>query len=153
MKAKDYNGTIKTFSKVPNNYNGIINFSSLSDSELEGHGFYDVVIPSYDERIQQLGSIQWDSANNQFTYSVSNRTWTETLAELKTEKIKLAKQIAKLELNETDWYISRESELGTAIPSDITTKRAAVRTACNNHETSINSKTTKAQVQSYDITY
>lgn len=154
MKAKDYNGTIKTYSTLPKSYGNIIGgFDLLSDSDLEGHGFYDVVTPSYNSDTQELGAIYWDSANSQFTYPVSNKTWTETLAELKTSKISLAKDIANSELKETDWYVTRKNELGTAIPSDITTKRAAIRTACNNHETSINAKTTKAQVQSYNITY
>lgn len=154
MKAKDYNGTIKVYNTVPKSYGSIIGgFDLLSDSDLEGHGFYDVVTPTYDPRIQELGSIQWDSANSEFTYPVNNLTWSETLSEIKENKIALAKQQANLELKDTDWYITREAELGTAIPSNITTERAAIRTACTNHETAINAKTTKAQVQSYDITY
>ena len=47
MKAKDYNGTIKVYNRVPKSYGNIIaGFDLLSDSELEGHGFYDVVIPT-----------------------------------------------------------------------------------------------------------
>ena len=154
MKAKNYNGTIKTYNTLPKSYGDIDSgFDLLSDSDLEGYGFYDVVRPSYNPSIQELGSIYWDSTNNEFTYPVNNKTWTETLAELKTAKIELAKDIANTQLSLTDWYVTRESELGTAIPSDIATKRAAIRTACNNHETAINAKTTKAQVQSYDITY
>ena len=32
-------------------------------------------------------------------------------------------------LNHTDWYVLRATEGGTAVPSDITTKRAAARAA------------------------
>ena len=64
-----------------------------------------------------------------------------------------AKQEAKMRLMHTDWYVTRKSEKGTAIPSDVQTDRDAIRTACTNHETAINAKTTKAQVMSYDITY
>ena len=154
MKAKDYNGTIKTYNVVPKSYGNIIGgFDLLSDSELEGHGFYDVVTPTYDGRIKELGDIYFDSTNSQFTYAVNNKTWTETLAELKTERIAEAKQEAKMRLMHTDWYVTRKSEKGTAIPSDVQTDRDAIRTACTNHETAINAKTTKAQVMSYDITY
>lgn len=154
MKAKDYNGTIKVYNRVPKSYGNIIGgFNLLSDDDLEGYGFYDVVVPTYDGRIKELGDIYFDSANSQFTYPVNNKTWTESLSDLKTAKIKEAKQLANDKLSDTDWYVTRKSEKGTAIPSDIQTERDAIRTDCNNHETAINAKTTKAQVVSYDINY
>lgn len=154
MKAKDYNGTIKVYNRVPKSYGNIIGgFDLLSDSDLETHGFYDVVTPSYNLDTQELGDIYFDSANSQFTYPVNNLTWSETLSELKTAKIKQAKDAANQQLITTDWYVIRKQEKGTAIPSDVQTDRDAIRTACTNHETAINAKTTKAQVQSYKITY
>lgn len=154
MKAKDYNGTIKTYSRLPKSYGNIIGgFDLLSDSDLEGHGFYDVVTPSYNSDTQELGDIYFDSANSQFTYPVNNLTWSETLSELKTAKIKQAKDSANQLLIPTDWYVIRKQEKGTAIPSDIQTDRDAIRTACTAHENAINAKTTKSQVQSYNITY
>ena len=152
MKAKDYNGTIKVYNTVPKSYGNIIGgFHLLSDSELEGHGFYDVVTPTYDGRIKELGDIYFDSDNSQFTYPVNNKTWTESLSELKANKIKQIKNYYNNKLSETDWYVTRNSEKGTAIPSDIQTERDGYRTDCNTHETAINAKTTKAQVESYDI--
>ena len=154
MKAKDFNGTIKTYNRLPKSFGNIIGgFDLLSDSDLETHGFYDVVTPTYDSRIKELGDIYFDSANSRFTYPVNNKTWSETLSELKTERIKEAKRIANDELSETDWYVTRKQEKGTAIPSAITTERDGIRTSCSSHETAINAKTTKAQVMSYDITY
>lgn len=152
MKAKDYNGTIKVYNRVPKSYGNIIaGFDLLSDSDLEGHGFYDVVIPTYDSRIKELGDIYFDSDNSQFTYPVSNKTWTESLADLKAKKIIILKRLYNEELSKTDWYVTRKSEKGTAIPSDIQTERDDLRTDCNTHETAINTKTTKAQVESYDL--
>lgn len=152
MKAKDYNGTIKVYNRVPKSYGSIIGgFDLLSDSELEGYGFYDVVMPTYDGRIKELGDIYFDSANSRFTYPVSNKTWTESLADLKAKRIKEVKSIYNSKLAETDWYVTRKSEKGTAIPSDIQTERDGYRTDCNTHETAINAKTTKAQVESYDL--
>ena len=40
-------------------------------------------------------------------------------------------------LKDTDWYILRKADAGTAIPSSITTHRAAVRTKCAEMETAI----------------
>ena len=40
-------------------------------------------------------------------------------------------------MGEHDWYVTRKSEKGTAIPSAITTYRDAVRTACDTRETEI----------------
>lgn len=152
MKAKDYNGTIKVYNTVPKSYGSIIGgFDLLSDSDLQGHGFYDVVVPTYDSRIKELGDIYFDSDNSQFTYPVSNKTWTESLADLKTAKVKELKGIYNAKLAKTDWYVTRKSEKGTAIPSDIQTERDNLRTECGTHETAINAKTTKAQVVSYDV--
>lgn len=152
MKAKDYNGTIKVYSGVPKSYENIIGgFNLLSDSDLEGHGFYDVVTPTYDSRIQELSNIYFDSANNQFTHSVNDKTWTESLADLKTAKIKQLKEIYNNKLSKTDWYVTRKSEKGTAIPSNIQTERDDLRSDCDTHETAISAKTTKSQVESYDL--
>jgi hypothetical protein len=152
MRAKDYNGTIKVYNKVPKSYGSIIGgFDLLSDSDLEEHGFYDVVLPTFDNRIKELGDIYFDSTNSQFTYPVNNRTWTETLSELKTAKIKEVKSIYNTLLSETDWYVIRKQEKGTAIPSDVQANRDALRAACSTHETDINAKTNKAQVESYDL--
>ena len=39
----------------------------------------------------------------------------------------LNKKLAKQYLADTDWYVTRKAEAGTAIPRDITTKRAQAR--------------------------
>ena len=61
------------------------------------------------------------------------------------------KRLYNEELSKTDWYVTRNSEKGIAIPSDIQTERDDLRTACDTHETAINAKTTKTQVESYDL--
>jgi hypothetical protein len=152
MKAKDYNGTIKVYSVLPKSYENIIGgFDLLSDSDLEEHGFYDVVVPTYDSRIKELSNIYFDSANSQFTYSVNDKTWAESLADLKTAKIEQLKGIYNSKLSKTDWYVTRKSEKGIAIPSSIQTERDDLRSDCDTHETAINAKTTKSQVESYDL--
>ena len=56
---------------------------------------------------------------------------------LKTILIRTIKQQAAAELRDTDWYIVRKADAGTAVPSKITTHRAAVRTKAAEMETSI----------------
>jgi len=56
---------------------------------------------------------------------------------LKTILIKRIKAKAANILSETDWYIVRKADAGTAVPSAITTHRAAVRTKCAQMETAI----------------
>ena len=56
---------------------------------------------------------------------------------LKTQLIKKIKLEASVELQNTDWYVLRKADAGTAIPSSITTHRTAVRTKCAEMETAI----------------
>ena len=64
-------------------------------------------------------------------------TSTVRLEGLKTILIKRIKAKAANILSETDWYIVRKADAGTAVPSAITTHRAAVRTKCAQMETAI----------------
>jgi len=56
---------------------------------------------------------------------------------LKTKLIRTVKQQAAGILQDTDWYITRKADAGTAVPSAITTHRAAVRTKAAEMETAI----------------
>ena len=56
---------------------------------------------------------------------------------LKTQLIRTVKSQAAGILAETDWYIVRKADAGTAVPSAITTHRAAVRTKAASQETQI----------------
>ena len=71
MKAKDFNGTIRTYRRLPNVWeddNGVhLNFRKANHASF---GFYDVVKPSYDSISQRLGTIEFDSENEVFTYPV-----------------------------------------------------------------------------------
>ena len=40
-------------------------------------------------------------------------------------------------LEPTDWYVTRKSEISTAIPAKITAFRTATRLVCNSHKTAI----------------
>jgi hypothetical protein len=56
---------------------------------------------------------------------------------LKYNLIQTIKQQAAGILQDTDWYIVRKADAGTAVPSAITTHRAAVRTKAAEQETAI----------------
>ena len=56
---------------------------------------------------------------------------------LKTKLIRTIKQQAAGILQDTDWYIVRKADAGTAVPSAVTTHRAAVRTKAASMETAI----------------
>ena len=63
------------------------------------------------------------------------------------------KATAQSLLSKYDWYVTRKSEKGTAIPAEITTYRDAVRAACNTRETEIsNCADTAALVTLYGNT-
>ena len=57
---------------------------------------------------------------------------------LKSIWITQTKRTAQEKLNKHDWMIVRNAEKSTAIPSDITTYRDAIRTKCASIETAIN---------------
>jgi len=72
---------------------------------------------------------------------------------LKTTLIKTLKQQVAGILNNTDWYITRNSEKSTAIPSAISTHRDAVRTKQAQMETAItNASNTPALETLYTYT-
>ena len=56
---------------------------------------------------------------------------------LKTILIRTVKKQAAGILQDTDWYITRKADAGTAVPSAITNHRAAVRTKAAEQETAI----------------
>ena len=56
---------------------------------------------------------------------------------LKTQLIRTVKAQAARILQDTDWYITRKADAGTAVPSSINTHRAAVRTKAASQETQI----------------
>ena len=64
---------------------------------------------------------------------------------LKSVAIAQAKTEAAGLLAPYDWYVTRKAEIDKAIPSDVSTYRAAVRTSCANIEAAINAVKTHAK--------
>jgi len=148
MKAINIDGTIKIYNNLKS-FGGALGLQYSSDSELEALGFYDVVTPTT-KQSQELGSIEWDADNSVFTYPIKNKTYSQSVAELKTQKIENLKSIYGSELGKTDWIIVRAQE-GTAAPQSILDARAALRSECASKEAEINALSTKASIVDYQL--
>jgi len=136
-------------------------FTKWSSSELEAIGIYEVIFDSSNEK-DSTWYINTDQsfafANDTVTASYGTATaiphadtlWTAqdetdgkgTEGEVATRGLKynlikdLKKSVAN-ELAKTDWYVTRNTEKSTAIPSAISTHRDAVRTKQASMETAI----------------
>ena len=157
MKARTDNGQIKLYSSTPKSWGAVIcGFDTFSDSKLQTYGFYNVediktTHSDFDGRIHNVGALSFDADNNVYKYAKENKTFSQTVAELKAQKINNLNNIYHSELSKTDWIVTKHLELGQSVPQDTLDARAALRTECNNHESSINSKTTKNAVVTYDL--
>jgi hypothetical protein len=140
-------------------------FQLWSQSELNAIGIYEVVTDSTnkkDEKWYINTNESYAFADNQVTISWGTATpkahadtlWTQADSDngdlpddkevgdvrfegLKTVLIKGLKKTVANELAKTDWYITRNTEKETAIPSNISTHRDAVRTKQAEMETAI----------------
>ena len=104
MIAIQHEGAIKKFTSLPKVWkddNGV----HLNITDGQAYGFYPIVSPSYDSATQHFGDLEWDGDNNVFTYPVIDKTWSQTVAELKENKIANLKSLYGRKLSETDWYI------------------------------------------------
>ncbi len=140
-------------------------FQLWSTSELNAIGIYEVVFDDSnkkDEKWYINTNQSFAFADNTVTASYGSATakkhedtlWTEqdktddkipegkdvgdvAVKGLKTQLIETLKQQVAGELTKTDWYITRNTEKSTAIPSNISTHRDAVRTKQAEMETAI----------------
>ncbi len=144
--AIEHNGETKIFSNLPKSWGLSDNLNETSAFEL---GFKRVVTPTYDPSVEELTNFHFDSVNDYYTYDVVGKIFTETLAELKAQKIVRLKAIFKVEIGRTDWYVTRGSEPNYTIPQNILDERAALRTQSNDLEAQINALTTKKAVVSF----
>jgi len=137
-------------------------FTLWTKSEREAIGIYEVVwnnTNKKDEKYYINTNVSYSFGNGKVTASYGSATakahadtlYTaqdesdgkgtegEVAAEgLKTQLIRTVKKQAARILAETDWYILRKADANTAVPSAITTHRAAVRTKSGQMETAIN---------------
>ena len=169
MKARLEAGKVVKYSRLPKEFKGTKNyvggFDRADSSIHETEGFYDVVVPTYDPVTQVIYNLHLDSSyaaptpddadatRTVFTYDVKAKTISETVAELKTQRISELKKVAYDKLAPTDWMAIRKAEKGTAIPSATQTERDSIRTTVTTKEAEINALTTKAAILKYDISF
>ena len=156
MKAINQNGKITIYQGVPQSFTssqGVhLNAPNMSQKALEEAGLFDLIIDeNYDERIHDLGEIYWDTENTVFRKDAEDKTWSETLQELKTNRINHFKSIVNSELQKTDWYVIRKADNNDSIPEDVVTARTDLRTQSATVENEINALTTKKEVILYDF--
>ena len=142
-------------------------FSLWSKSELGAKGIYEVIQNNakkkdgeYYTNTDQTFTYDADAGTVTATYgdatarAHADTTWSQqdsddgdlpsdkSVGDVKTRGLKYnliqtVKQQAAGILQDTDWYVVRKADAGTAVPSAITTHRAAVRTKCAEMETAI----------------
>ena len=152
MRAININGEIKIFNTLPSTWNGkkhyMGGFASSPVEVLEEEGFYEVVDPQYDPAIEELGDLYLE--DNKYYYTVIQKTWTETLAELKEQKLKELNSNTRFKLLDTDWYYIRKLDRNIDVPQEVEDERAIILNNHNDHETAINNLTKKADVVKYE---
>ena len=156
MKAVNNAGTITFYQSLPNSFRSStglhLNVKDWSNEKMQSNGLFDVIIDdSYDSRIHNLGEIYWDTEATVFKKDLIEKTWPQTIEELKTRRISNFKSIVNSELQKTDWYVIRKADSNDAIPEDIQTARADLRAQSATVENEINALTTKKEVVSYDF--
>ena len=125
-------------------------FTLWSTAEKEAIGLYEIVVDNSNLKNQEYyingaESITWES--NTVTKSFATAT-AKALNDVTDDDGNVTrglkynhKQIINSQaagiLTPTDWMVVRAAEGGTAVPSDITTKRAAVRTKANSMQAQI----------------
>ena len=155
MKAKEINGKIQTYNRLPRNLTidgtTIVNFNKLSDKEAQEYGFFDVVMPTYDSVTQQISNLHFDGRKKKFVYDVTDKVFSQTLDEAKeTKKSEVKKKAGDL-LKVTDWYVIRNADISAGIPENIAADRADIRDKADAAELEIAALETIAEVLKYNI--
>ena len=110
------------------------NIMSLwSTEDLEAIGIYEVVIDNTNFKDQEYYK------NTEQTFSFSDGTVTASYGTATAKDLDILKTNKKMDVNveagsilsQTDWYRIREADGGTAVPSNVSTHRTAVRTKAN----------------------
>jgi hypothetical protein len=153
MKAKEINGKIKTFNRLPKTWedeSGLhLNFNKVENPK--EFGFYDVVMPTYDSVTQQISNLHFVESESIFTYDVTDKVFSQDLDAYKSNKIMEVKKKTGDLLKSTDWYVIRSAEGRSVIPKDIKDERQFILDKADAAELEIAALTTIAEVLKYQI--
>ena len=150
MYAKEINKKIKTFNVLPSNFNGkkyyLTGFNLLSDDELADEGFYKVEVPEYDSRVQELKDLKFNKSKNKFVYTLKNKTFSESVSELKEQKL-LQLQTRRDILLEPSRNLALEAfETGKELAQEIKDERDAIRKQYDDDVVALNKLTKKLDI-------
>ena len=110
-----------------------------SDSEKASVGFIEVTYSGSHKDGEYYNNSESAAVYNASagTVVITKSSTAKNLADLKAYKKTLSSSGAYSSLQSTDWYVVRKEEIGTAIPSNVTAYRTAVRLVCNSLKTAI----------------
>ena len=113
--------------------------SLASNSEKASAGFIEITYSGSHKSGEYYNNAEsapvYDASKG--TVVITKSSTAKNLADLKITKKEAARTNAYANLLPTDWYVTRKSEISTAIPSKITAFRTAVRLVCNSLCTAI----------------
>lgn len=119
--------------------------------QLKAKGVFDIIDPIYNPLIQSLGDLSFNGTA--FEYVIIDKTFSETIQELKINKIAELKRLFNAKLNELQWYWDRAVRTnGTKpVPQSIVDQDTALRTQCDSIEAEINSLNKKVDVVKFEL--
>jgi hypothetical protein len=124
---------------------------SQSDEFLLSLGFKDVLTPEIDSRIEVLSEMKL--IGDVYSYDVLDRTITQTLAELKAQKIENLNSVTGRKLEDIQWHWDRDKRTEGAKPvsQEIKDLDVSIRLENDNIKSEINALTTKKAVLIFDL--
>ena len=150
MYAKETNKKIKTYNVLPSNYNGkkyyLSGFNLLSDDELADEGFYKVEIPEYDSRVQELKDLKFNKTKGKFVYSLKNKTFSESVSELKSKVLENLKNKRDFKLEPTKNLALEAYETGAELSQEVKDERDAIRKQYDDDVIALNKLTKKLDI-------
>ena len=125
-------------------------FTKWTKAELKNIGIYPYREDSIDQKYYHTGNVSYTVGADEVVGSYAKTD--KDISQLKEGMITQTRQIASNILVRDDWMSTREAEGGTAMPANIKTYRAAVRTESGTKEDEINALSDLDAVKGYEAT-
>lgn len=157
MKARNENGKIRFYDKMPNKYKSeFLNiaggFDKLDETVFEQEGFFDILTPEFDHEIQELGEVYFDEVNKVFTYPVTAKD-LPSLEVAKKEKLAELKNAIRELYASIQWYVEMKRMNDEAIPTVLKDKIKTIKTKYELLKIVIMDLTTVVDVIKYQLPY
>ena len=125
-------------------------FTRWTAAELRNIGIYPYREDIINGRYHYFGNVTYTVLDDEVVGSYTKTD--KDVAELKKDMIKNAKQVVSIILARDDWMSIREAEGGTAMPDNVKTYRAAIRTESGTREDEINALSDLDAIKEYEAT-